>query len=287
MSTLENFINDFLQSTTDDDPTQAAMSRPPRRGLFGRKVELPPPPPPTLVESLKEVLKKVDVVTHLQWAAVAGLMLLTFYHVYMQYTAAKGKKGSSASSETKAKARSWLSSITKSGEDRATEAVAPPAEARTVATPESKPPPMSRAKSVRKAAAKLTGMSGAFSGKKKADAVPKADKAAAADAKGRAPTTEAAAAPAPASTKEAVVEKVEVATDKAEAAAATKVDEAAAAAKTEAADKVDAVSEKLGVDAPVSMEVIDQAAELTKGKVAEGGAATDDAVKKAVVGPAQ
>ena len=31
----------------------------------------------------------------------------------------------------------------------------------------------------------------------------------------------------------------------------------------------------------------DQAAELTKGKVAEGGAATDDAVKKAVVGPAQ
>ena len=42
------------------------------------------------------------------------------------------------------------------------------------------------------------------------------------------------------------------------------------------------------VDAPpVSMEVIDQAAELTKGKVAEGGAATDDAVKKAVVGPAQ
>ena len=51
--------------------------------------------------------------------------------------AAKGKKGSSASSETKAKARSWLSSITKSGEERATEAVAPPAEARTVATPES------------------------------------------------------------------------------------------------------------------------------------------------------
>ena len=42
------------------------------------------------------------------------------------------------------------------------------------------------------------------------------------------------------------------------------------------------------VDAPpVSMEVIDQAAELTKGKVAEGGAATDDAVKNAVVGPAQ
>ena len=44
----------------------------------------------------------------------------------------------------------------------------------------------------------------------------------------------------------------------------------------------------IGVDAPpVSMEAIDQAAELTKGKVAEGGAATDDAVKKAVVGPAQ
>ena len=42
------------------------------------------------------------------------------------------------------------------------------------------------------------------------------------------------------------------------------------------------------VDAPpVSMDVIDQAAELTKGKVAEGGAATDDAVKAAVVGPAQ
>ena len=38
---------------------------------------------------------------------------------------------------------------------------------------------------------------------------------------------------------------------------------------------------------PVSMEAIDEAAELTKGKVAEGGAATDDAVKKAVVGPAQ
>jgi len=175
-----------------------------------------------------------------------------------------------------------LSSITKSGEDRATEAVAPPAEARTVATPESKPPPMSRAKSVRKAAAKITGMSGAFSGKGKAD------KAAAANAKGRTPTTEAAAAPAPASATETVVAKVEETTDKAEAAAATKVDEAAAAAKTEAKDQVDAASEKLGVDAPpVSMEVIDQAAELTKGKVAEGGAATDDAVKKAVVGPAQ
>jgi len=283
MSTLQNFINDFLQSTTDDDSVQAM---PPRRarGLFGRKVELPPPPPPTLVESLKKVLKKVDVVTHLQWAAVAGLMLLTFYHVYMQYTAAKDKK-TSASSETKAKARSWLSSITKSGEERATEAVpAPAVDARTVATPESKPPPMSRAKSVRKAAAKITGMSGAFSGKKKADAVPKAEKAAAADAKGRTP----AAATQEASATETVVAKVEETTDKAEAAAATKVDEAAAAAKTEAKDQVDAASEKLGVDAPpVSMEVIDQAAELTKGKVAEGGAATDDAVKKAVVGPAQ
>ena len=50
-------------------------------GLFGKKVELPPPPPPTLVESIKEALKEVDVVTHLQWAAVAGLMLLTFYHL--------------------------------------------------------------------------------------------------------------------------------------------------------------------------------------------------------------
>ena len=228
--------------------------------------------------------------THLQWAAVAGLLLLTFCHVYTQYMAAKGKKGSSASSETKAKARSWLSSITKSGEDRATEAVpAPAVDARTVATPESKPPPMSRAKSVRKAAAKITGMSGAFSGKKKADAVPKAEKAAAANAKGRATVADKVeAAPAPASTTEKVVAKVEETTDKAEAAAAAKVDEAAAAAKTEAKDKVEAVSEKLGVDAPeVSMDAIDQAAELTKGKVAEGGAATDAAVKKAVVGPAQ
>ena len=136
---------------------------------------------------------------------------------------------------------------------------------------------MSRAKSVRKAAAKLTGMSGAFSGKKK-DAAPKAgaDKA------------DAAAAPAPASTKEAVVEKVEVATDKAEAAAATKVDEAAAATKVEAAVKVDEAAGKLGVDAPpVSMEVIDKAAELTKGKIAEGGTATDNVVKAAVAGPAQ
>ena len=65
------------------------------------------------------------------------------------------------------------------------------------------------------------------------------------------------------------------------------VDEAAAAAKTEAKEQVDAVSEKLGVDAPpVSMEAIDEAAALTKGKVAEGGAATDAAVK-AAVGPAQ
>ena len=142
---------------------------------------------------------------------------------------------------------------------------------------------------MRKAAAKITGMSGAFSGKKKADAVPKAEKAAAANAKGRATVADKVeAAPAPASTTEKVVAKVEETTDKAEAAAATKVDEAAAAAKTEATEKVEAVSEKLGVDAPpVSMEVIDQAAELTKGKVAEGGAATADAVKKAVVGPAQ
>ena len=81
--------------------------------------------------------------------------------------------------------------------------------------------------------------------------------------------------------------KVEETTDAAEAKASTKVDEAAAAAKSEATEKVEAVSEKLGVDAPpVSMEAIDQAAELTKGKVAEGGAATTDAVKKAV-GPAQ
>ena len=65
------------------------------------------------------------------------------------------------------------------------------------------------------------------------------------------------------------------------------VDEAAAAAKVEGAEKVDAVSEKLGVDAPlVSMEALDEAAALTKGKVAEGGAATDAAVK-AAVGPAQ
>ena len=256
-------------------------------GLFGKKVELPPPPPPTLVESIKEALKEVDVATHMQWAAVAGLILLTFCHVYTQYMAAKGKKGSSASSETKAKARSWLSSITKSGEERATEAVAPPAEARTVATPESKPPPMSRAKSVRKAAAKITGMSGAFSGKKKADAVPKAEKAAAANAKGRA-TVDSAPAPAPASATEKVVAKVEETTDAAEAKASAKVDEAAASAKVEAAEKVDAVSEKLGVDAPpVSMEAIDQAAELTKGKVAEGGAATTDAVKAAVAGLAQ
>ena len=71
-------------------------------------------------------------------------------------------------------------------------------------------------------------------------------------------------------------------------AAATKVDEAAAAAKTETKDKVDEAAGKLGVDAPpVSMEAIDKAAELTKGKVAEGGTATTDAVKAAVVGPAQ
>mgnify|MGYP001387091623 CR=1 FL=1 len=65
------------------------------------------------------------------------------------------------------------------------------------------------------------------------------------------------------------------------------VDETAVVAKKEATEKVDEAAGKLGVDAPpVSMEVIDQAAELTKGKVAEGGAATTDAVK-AAVGPAQ
>ena len=51
--------------------------------------------------------------------------------------------------------------------------------------------------------------------------------------------------------------------------------------------QVDEAAGKLGVDAPpVSMEAIDEAAALTKGKVAEGGAATDAAVK-AAVGPAQ
>ena len=51
------------------------------------------------VESLKEALKDVNFATHLQWAAVAGLMLLTFYHVYTQYMAAKGKKTSASSEE--------------------------------------------------------------------------------------------------------------------------------------------------------------------------------------------
>ena len=61
----------------------------------------------------------------------------------------------------------------------------------------------------------------------------------------------------------------------------------AAAAKAEAKDKIDEAAGKLGVDAPpVSMEAIDQAAELTKGKVGEAGAAVDDKVK-AAVGPAQ
>jgi len=75
-------------------------------------------------------------------------------------------------------------------------------------------------------------------------------KKSAADTAAVAPAADAVAdvAPAPASTKEAVVEKVEVATDKAEAAAATKVDEAAAAAKTEAKEQVDAAAGKLGVD---------------------------------------
>ena len=54
-----------------------------------------------------------------------------------------------------------------------------------------------------------------------------------------------------------------------------------------AKDKIDEAAGKLGVDAPpVSMEAIDQAAELTKGKVGEAGAAVDDKVK-AAVGPAQ
>ena len=52
--------------------------------------------------------------------------------------------------------------------------------------------------------------------------------------------------------------------------------------------KIDEAAGKLGVDAPpVSMEVIDKAAELTKGKIAEGGTATDNVVKAAVAGPAQ
>ena len=39
MSTLQNFINDFLQSTTDDDPTQAGM------GPVAPAAPPPPPPP--------------------------------------------------------------------------------------------------------------------------------------------------------------------------------------------------------------------------------------------------
>ena len=63
---------------------------------------------------------------------------------------------------------------------------------------------------------------------------------------------------------------------------------AADAAADVAAPKVDEAAGKLGVDAPpVSMEVIDKAAELTKGKIAEGGTATDNVVKAAVAGPAQ
>ena len=277
--------------------------------VYGRSKAVPPPATPfeefMATASDKMTAARLEFIEALRemppaaWIAI-GVVILVLAASSLNWRGKKEASGEPAATANavaaEAKARSWLSSITKSGEGRATEAVAPPAEARTVATPENKPPPMSRAKSVRKAAAKLTGMSGAFSGKKK-DAAPKAgaDKA------------DAAAAPAPASTKEAVVEKVEVATDKAEAAAARKVDEAAAAAKTGAKDKVDAASMawggrgdrsdsaqvdeaagKLGVDAPpVSMDVFDQAAELTKGKVAEGGAATDDAVKKAVVGPAQ
>ena len=40
MSTLQNFINDFLQSTTDDDPTQAGV------GALAPPAAPPPPPPP-------------------------------------------------------------------------------------------------------------------------------------------------------------------------------------------------------------------------------------------------
>ena len=40
MSTLQNFINDFLQSTTDEDPTQAGM------GPVAPAAPPPPPPPP-------------------------------------------------------------------------------------------------------------------------------------------------------------------------------------------------------------------------------------------------
>lgn len=268
--------------------------------MFGKKVPLPPPPPPTLVESLKEALKEVDCVAHLQWAAVAGLVLLLCCHAFKIFTA-KGEEAAPASASTKAKARSWLSSLKANTEGRATEAVAAP-EARMVGTPDSKRPPVSRAKSVRKAAAKMTGMSGAFSGKAKAEAgaaPSKKEAVAALNARGRdgAADTDAAevkvavattaAASTAASTKEKVVAKVEETADQAEAAASTKVDAAAAAAKIEASEKVAAVSDRLGVDAPpVSMEVIDKAAELTKGKV--GAAATDatDAVKQAV-GPAQ
>ena len=39
MSTLQNFINDFLQSTTDDDPTQGM-------GPVAPAAPPPPPPPP-------------------------------------------------------------------------------------------------------------------------------------------------------------------------------------------------------------------------------------------------
>jgi hypothetical protein len=80
-------------------------------GLFGKKVELPPPPPPTLVESLKEALKEVDVATHLQWAAVAGLMLLTFYHLcrtgvgYPWYTPSTRRRDAGSRSSRPPRAR--------------------------------------------------------------------------------------------------------------------------------------------------------------------------------------
>jgi len=220
--------------------------------VYGRSKAVPPPATPfeefMATASDKMTAARLEFIEALRemppaaWIAI-GVVILVLAASSLNWRGKKEASGEPAATANavaaEAKARSWLSSITKSGEGRATEAVAPPAEARTVATPENKPPPMSRAKSVRKAAAKLTGMSGAFSGKKKADAAPKAD---------------AAAAPAPASTTEKVVAKVEETTDAAEAKASAKVDEAAAAAKTEAKEQVDAAAGKLGVDACVEIK---------------------------------
>jgi len=203
------------------------------------------------VESLKEALKEVDCVAHLQWAAVAGLVLLLCCHAYAIFTA-KGEEAPPASASTKAKARSWLSSLKANTEGRATEAVAAP-EVRMVGTPDSKRPPVSRAKSVRKAAAKMTGMSGAFSGKAKAEAgaaPSKKEAVAALNARGRDGAADAAEANV--STQEKVVAKVEETADQAEAAASTKVDAAAAAAKAETAAKVAAVSESWASTRPRS-----------------------------------